>query len=357
MALPTDGLPKTIVIAGASGDIGRALPNLIGGDYRWVALRRTLPEAAASDEAAGQQDYTWRRCDLFSRKQCIDALQDADLAVYLAHPIHSQAALTQGSLRDLDLLCADNFARAAHHHGLRQIVYLSGYADASADDSQRAGHPEIAEILACYGATVSRLRTRPLQELSPGQKTGLAARASGKLTRRDGPREVRSVQRLPLPAGHDARWVAKTYAEWLPRFMRPFIKVRWRDKRWLDFMLNPLPWPILAMEFDTTISKPDRQLYWIIGGLLAGDQHGPYSNGRLEFREVLDGQWVMAAIHNFRPRLPWLLYRFTQAKIHLFVMNAFARHLEGIDSTPQQLQDASTKRHPIGSTTNQTERK
>ena len=42
--------------------------------------------------------------------------------------------------------------------------------------------------------------------------------------------------------------------------------------------------------------------------------------GRLEFRQVLEGSTLLAAIHDFAPRLPWLLYRLTQAVAHLFVM-------------------------------------
>jgi len=47
----------------------------------------------------------------------------------------------------------------------------------------------------------------------------------------------------------------------------------------------------------------------------------------LEFREVLDGKYILSAIHEFVPRLPWLLYLNTQARLHLFVMNSFKKYL------------------------------
>ena len=49
--------------------------------------------------------------------------------------------------------------------------------------------------------------------------------------------------------------------------------------------------------------------------------------GQLEFRSVLGGRHVLAALHHYRPRLPWRLYRLTQARVHLWVMRAFGRHL------------------------------
>lgn len=50
--------------------------------------------------------------------------------------------------------------------------------------------------------------------------------------------------------------------------------------------------------------------------------------GRLEFREVLDHKYVMAALHEFRPSLPWYVYKWSQAIVHLIVMKAFGEHLK-----------------------------
>jgi hypothetical protein len=36
---------------------------------------------------------------------------------------------------------------------------------------------------------------------------------------------------------------------------------------------------------------------------------------------------VLAAVHDFSPRLPWPLYNSTQALVHLLVMRQFRRHL------------------------------
>ena len=75
-------------------------------------------------------------------------------------------------------------------------------------------------------------------------------------------------------------------------------------------------------------SSPERQLFYVTGGLLA-ETSGP-RRGRLEFREVLGGAAVLAAIHDFTPTLPWWVYQVTQALVHLLVMRSFGRHLGGI---------------------------
>lgn len=139
--------------------------------------------------------------------------------------------------------------------------------------------------------------------------------------------EVRSIQRLPLPAGRDALWVADEYFRWLPRFLAPALQVKQaRDGAW-EFRLRFLPKPLLRLQPAPERSSPSRALFFIIGGMLARTtpQETP---GRLEFRVMLDGSCVLAAIQGFRPRLPWLVYKYTQAVFHLFVMRAFGRHLK-----------------------------
>jgi hypothetical protein len=140
---------------------------------------------------------------------------------------------------------------------------------------------------------------------------------------------VVSIQRLPLPAGRDARWIAEEYARWLPRMLRFILKVHADENFNIEFHLTGLPGPLLKLKFSPERSTPDRPLYYITGGRLAAEPVPAHhrSPARLEFRETPDGKNVMAAIFNFRPSLPWFFYRNTQAIIHLIVMKLFARHL------------------------------
>ena len=52
--------------------------------------------------------------------------------------------------------------------------------------------------------------------------------------------------------------------------------------------------------------------------------------GWLEFRSVLDDRYLIAAIHEYVPKLPWLVYKYTQAKVHLIVMKQFEKFLQTI---------------------------
>jgi uncharacterized protein YbjT (DUF2867 family) len=139
--------------------------------------------------------------------------------------------------------------------------------------------------------------------------------------------EVRSIQRLVLPRGKTAAWVAEEYFQWLPAFLKPFVRVDRLDHDTWVFRFALLKWPLLVLWLCRERSTSDRQLFYIRGGLLVKKDQNPHS--RLEFREVLGRQWVLAAIHEFRPALPWPLYKYTQALAHLWVMRGFRKHLLG----------------------------
>jgi len=136
-------------------------------------------------------------------------------------------------------------------------------------------------------------------------------------------RRVRSVQRMPLPEGWDAGDVAGAYANWLTRIFR-IITVRASPEGQLVFRLGRR-WILLELT-PTPFSResPRRRAYYISGGFLALKVEPP---GRFEFRVFPENGCLIAAIHGYAPRLPWPLYTYTQAKVHLVVMAAFRRYL------------------------------
>ncbi|MGV3523558.1 MAG: NAD-dependent epimerase/dehydratase family protein [Candidatus Sericytochromatia bacterium] len=467
--------PK-VVVTGAGGFIGGQLIAALLPDYDIIALsRQPRPD---------QPGISWRGCDLFSLLQAEAALAGADYAFYLVHSMLPMARLTQGSFMDMDLILADNFARAAKLAGVKQIVYLGGIIPPGAELSRHlqsrlevektlAGHgvpvtnlrasiimgprgssfqmmeklvrrlplmlcprwtlsrtqpialkdvlvlmravlgrtefyhqsfdiagPDVVSYVELLQATAAALGLRrqivpvpflpawvseigvalitgaPRELVSPlveslkhpmvaadrRLQTGLGLPSTplaealtlalrqgseppsapvlhrGRYQRvlpQEGVRplvtlkDVRSVQRLPLPPGKTAVWVAEKYTIWLPRFLPLLLRIEVDGERNISFFVHGLPWPLLRLHYSPERSALDRTLFYIAGGLLVRETPG--LRGRLEFREVLKGQFVLAAIHDFTPRLPWFFYNRSQALVHLWVMNAFKRYLESLD--------------------------
>ncbi|MFT3698170.1 MAG: NAD-dependent epimerase/dehydratase family protein [Kofleriaceae bacterium] len=136
---------------------------------------------------------------------------------------------------------------------------------------------------------------------------------------------VRSVQRISLPPDRDAEWAAHEYMEWLPHGAWPIHVVSDHHTTRFDLFGRCL----LELEFAQDRSGSDRQLFYITGGRLANVDG---NRGRLEFRVAPNGKQLLTAIHDFSPKLPWTLYRYTQALVHRFVMWRFGKHLEFVTS-------------------------
>ena len=476
-----------IVIAGATGFVGSAFAQRLAKreDRRFqiVGLTRSRTGApGAWDELVS--------CDLFSQTDVAEALRGARYAAYLVHSMLPSAKLVQGDFADLDLICADNFGRAAKEAGVEHIVYLGGLLPTDVDESDPAGAPplsrhlasrlEVEQALAIHGVPVTVLRAgmvigpggssfelmrrlvarvpvvvapswtqhrcqpidlgtvvalleRALDDaiaagphdrsvaydvggpdiLSYREMMAIVAEELGKPRRvlpvpwipnfisrravslltgapmalvaplveslrhdmvcrdrrlqvqadlpglpfrdsvawclgaeqaradstdpaasdsrphayRAAPSSpltgVRSVQRIPLPQGRDAKWAAEEYIRWLPRGAWPLLHTSIDAQRTATFSLVLTKTPLLVLKFAPHRSTATRQLFYVKTGLLVRET----KRGRLEFRVAPDGEHLLTAIHDFVPRLPWWIYVITQALVHRWVMWRFGRHL------------------------------
>jgi uncharacterized protein YbjT (DUF2867 family) len=151
---PHQATNKTVVIAGATGFVGRALLRTLTPEHSVIALSRSIIRAPLTP------NLTWRSCDLFDLEIAERALAGADIAVYLVHSMLPQARLTQARFEDLDLVCADNFARAARKCGVGHIVYLGGLLPRDATKLSRhlSSRLEVEKALGSHGVPVITLR-------------------------------------------------------------------------------------------------------------------------------------------------------------------------------------------------------
>ena len=139
---------------------------------------------------------------------------------------------------------------------------------------------------------------------------------------------VRSVQRITNPGRKTSLWAAKQYPIWLSDMFGKIIDFKESEKI-LKFTLLGIP--LLQLEFIENRSDKNRQLFYITGGFLSKRSN----TGWLEFRSILGGEYIITAIHDFVPRLPWMIYKYTQAKAHLYVMKQFEKYLSSFQINSQ----------------------
>ncbi len=174
---------RRVAIAGATGFVGRALAAALLPSWDVVGITRG-EKVRRSAEEAHLDEVEWRRADLFSLLECELALQGCSHAFYLVHSMMPSARLTQASFDDLDLLLADNFARAAARAGVTRIVYLGGIVPSGDVSAHLRSRHEVEDALASTGIPVTTVRAGLV--LGPG---GSSAEMMTRL-----------VQRLPLMA-------------------------------------------------------------------------------------------------------------------------------------------------------------
>jgi uncharacterized protein YbjT (DUF2867 family) len=134
---------------------------------------------------------------------------------------------------------------------------------------------------------------------------------------------VRSIQRAILPPGQDAAWLAGNYFRWLGACCWPLVQTRVNTA--VVEVWTRLPRvQLLVLRHAPRASSQDRQVFEIVGGLLARRGDGW---ARFEFQTLLGGRYTMTAIHDYAPAIPWYLYVVTQAVAHQFVMRRYQARL------------------------------
>ncbi len=146
---------KIVAIAGAGGFVGQSLcQQLLAAGHHVIALGRSEAPPSAAIPL-----LSYRKADLFSLLQVEQALSGAETGVYLVHSMMPAARLTQGKFEDLDLVLADNFARAAKRQKLKRIVYLGGLIPENTELSRHLlSRCEVERVLASTGIPVVTLR-------------------------------------------------------------------------------------------------------------------------------------------------------------------------------------------------------
>ncbi|MFY4775306.1 NAD(P)H-binding protein [Metabacillus sp. RGM 3146] len=465
-----------VALTGASGYIGNHLLQKLTDYADVIALSRN------GDKKESSSHVKWRSCDMFSLGSAEKGLEGADCAVYLVHSMMPSAKLTQAKFEDMDLILADNFARAAKKQGIKQIVYMSGIIPQNTDKLSRhlKSRLEVEKVLGAYGVPVTTIRaglivgpkgssfpilsklagrlpvmvlpkwtrteTHPIaltdvlsalnksignkdlagrsidvggpkvmtykemmiktaqvmgkntytvdvplltvtlsrlwvslitgspkeivyplieslihpmvaqkenmvEGISQGKTTfEEAAKSSLEAEQKEKEQtksksapsktkqiaDVRSVQRILLPEGKDASWAGEYYMEWLGKIMKPLLKSKMDEKK--NAKVSALLWktPLLELTFAKDRSTPVRVVYHITGGAFVKSEDK--SNGRIEFRQIPGTQECIIAIHEYKPSLPWFIYKFSQAKIHLVVMYLFKKHLLGLMKKTEKYQ-------------------
>lgn len=114
--------------------------------------------------------------------------------------------------------------------------------------------------------------------------------------------------------------VADDYFQWLAASSKGIIRVQYQENTYkLYFCLINKPLLTLTLKE----ANDEKALFFVTGGLLAKQNQ----NGTFSFlRSDNNNAKFIIALEKFKTRLPWFLYRITQAPIHEIVMRLYQKN-------------------------------
>ena len=134
-----------VVVFGATGTIGRPLVKKLANEHEVTAVSR--------QERPDQGNVTWAQADATDASSVARVLEGAEAAYYLVH------SLGATDFEERDLQAAETTAKAAEQAGVKQLVYLGGLGDESADLSPHLrSRRETGRRLASASVPVTTLR-------------------------------------------------------------------------------------------------------------------------------------------------------------------------------------------------------
>ena len=134
-----------VAVFGASGTVGRPLVTELAEAHEVVAVSR--------NERRDADGVTWKLADATDAESVARVLDAVDVVYYLVHSLGS------ADFEEQDLRAAETTAREAERAGVKQLVYLGGLGDDSADLSPHLrSRRETGKHLASTSVPVTTLR-------------------------------------------------------------------------------------------------------------------------------------------------------------------------------------------------------
>lgn len=293
--------PK-VLLAGGTGYIGKHLSSVIEEDAElYVLSKYPKPEHEATT------NMTWLQSDIFNYQDMVESMKNIDIAIFYLDPTKNSAKLTQATARDLNLIAADNFGRAAAVNQVKKLVYIPG----SRNDNQTI------ERLGAYGVPVERTQ---LEIKRPHINVEL------QVSKYD---DVRTATKIVLPKKWTLNQVVEYFFNWLDKTRGTIVKTYKSNDYYYIYVKNKnKPLAILKR----MITEKDLITLQLVGGRLV--KSNAKKQGKLEFRLLKGNAIVLVHLFDYIPKMFWPVYYFVQAPLQGMMMRGFEvdcriKHFQG----------------------------
>ena len=295
-------MKPNVLLAGGSGYIGKNISSAIENDANLFALSKY-----PNTKKEFNHNIKWLKKDIYNYEDVKSAMSGVNIAVFYLDPNKNSAKLTQATARDLNLIAADNFARAAAQQKINKILYVSG----SRFDN------ETIQCLKNYGVPVETTETYIKRshinvELQVSKYN-----------------DIRTALRMILPRKWSLEQLVAYFFKWLNDTRGTFLHTKYIENRYIIYTRNEFK-PLLVMKKE--VNDNSLITFNLVGGSIIKKRSK--KQGKLEFRQIKGTRLVIVQLYDYIPKLLWQLYYFFQAPVQGLIMRGFEidcriRHFNG----------------------------
>ncbi|HLR20223.1 MAG TPA: 3-beta hydroxysteroid dehydrogenase [Staphylococcus sp.] len=278
-----------ILLAGVTGYIGKNLIQSIKND----ALLFTMSKYPKESEFP---EVTWLKKDIYNYSDVLESMEGMDIAIYYLDPTKHSAKLTKATARDMNLIAADNFGRAASKKGIQKIIYISG---------SRFDEESMARLSA-YGTPVENTTTKVAR---PHVAVELQA------SKYD---DVRSALNVQLPMNWTLNQMVAYYFDWLSETKGTMLHTYSEGNNFIIYIKDKRK-PLLVLH--KTKTENDMITLHLVRGSMV--KPNIKKQGKLEFRKLEGTQTVLVHLYDYIPKLIWPAYYLFQSPFQDLMMRGF----------------------------------
>ncbi|HEC2154797.1 TPA: NAD(P)H-binding protein [Staphylococcus delphini] len=278
-----------VLLAGGTGYIGQSL-------IKELRDTTTLHTISQYPESQSHTDVTVIKGDIYHYADVLRAMKGMDIAVYFLDPTKHSAKLTRALAKDLNLIAADNFGRAAAKQQVKEIIYVRG----SQFDE------ETVQQLSAYGVPV-----RTTEHAVKRPQISVEFQTSKY-------NDIRIAHHIPRPQTWNlAQWIQQLRI-WLTITPGTRVTVEQEGQQFKVYRKNSAQ---LLMQLE--LEKIDDDLYRLVmtQGRLARLNQG--KRAQIEFRYIPQFDFVIAHVFDFIPRALWPVAYFVQVPFIQMMLRGF----------------------------------
>lgn len=282
-------MEPNILLAGVTGYIGKNLIPSIKDD----AVLYTLSKYPKEKDF---KEIIWLEKDIYNYNDVLSAMNGMNIAIFYLDPTKHSAKLTQAAARDMNLIAADNFGRAAAKQGVGKIIYISG----SRFDT------ETIQRLSAYGTEVTQTKAEVAR---PHVAVELQS------SKYD---DVRSALSIQLPMNWTLNQMVEYYFKWLDETKGTFLHTVQKEDYFIIYIKNKHD-PLLVLQ--RIENDTDMITLLLVGGKIVKSNFK--KQGKLEFRKLKGTQQVLVHLYDYIPKLTWPVYYLFQSPFQGLMMRGF----------------------------------